>query len=61
MLFEGGAGEPVVSLSGMAVVRDTESQANLERYLSEEILTTMLGPANADHGDAIRHAIWYFS
>ncbi|MDG2002910.1 MAG: pyridoxamine 5'-phosphate oxidase family protein [Novosphingobium sp.] len=61
MLFEGGASEPVVSISGMAAVRDTDLQANLERYLSEEILTTMLDPASTDYAEVTRHAIWYFT
>jgi len=61
MLFEGGADDPVVSVAGMAAVRDSDFQANLERYLSEEILTTMLDPANTDYASVTRHAIWYFT
>lgn len=61
MLFEGGPDEPVVSVSGLAAVRDSDFQANLERYLSEEILTTMLDPAKNDYVGVTRHAIWYFT
>lgn len=61
MLFEGGADEPVVLISGYGAVRDSDFQANLERYLAEEILTTMLDPANVDYATVTRHAIWYFT
>jgi len=61
MLFEGGASDPVVSVGGMSAVRDSDLQANLERYLSEEILTTMLDPANTDYAGVTRHALWYFT
>jgi hypothetical protein len=61
MLFEGRADEPVVSISGIAAVKDSDLQANLERYLSEEILTTMLDPASTDYTSVTRHAIWYFT
>jgi hypothetical protein len=61
MLFEGGADDPVVSIGGFAAVRDTDLQANLERYLREEILTTMLDPATTDYASVTRHALWYFT
>lgn len=61
MLFEGTADEPVVSIAGMAAVRDRDFQANLERYLSEEILTSMLNPENVDYASVTSEAIWYFT
>lgn len=61
MLFEGGPNDPVVLISGIGAVRDRNFQANLERYLSEEILTTMLDPAKTDYASVTRHAIWYFT
>src|SRR5690606_10378706 len=61
LLFAGGEDEPVVSISGMAAVRDSDFQANLERYLSEEILTAMLNPESVDYQEVTRHAIWYFT
>ncbi len=61
MLFEGGAGEPVVLLSGMAAVRDRDLQGNLERYLAEEILTPSISPDLVDYETVTRPAIWYFT
>lgn len=61
MLFEGGQDDPVVLISGLAAVKDRDFQANLERYLSEEILTTMLDPAKTDYASVTRQAIWYFT
>jgi hypothetical protein len=61
MLFEGGADEPVVSIGGMAAVRDRDLQANLDRYLAEEILTPAFSPRNVDYAAITRHAIWYFT
>lgn len=61
MLFEGTADEPVVSIAGLAAVRDSDFQANLERYLSEEILTGMLSPKNVDYATVTSKAIHYFT
>jgi hypothetical protein len=61
MLFEGSAEEPVVLISGMAAVRDRDMQANLDRYLAEEILTPAINPDTVDWERVTRPAIWYFS
>jgi hypothetical protein len=61
MLFEGGADEPVVSISGMAGVRDRDLQGNLDRYLAEQILTRSLAPELVDYETVTRRAIWYFT
>lgn len=61
MLLEGGADEPVVSIGGYAAVRDRDFQGNCERYLSEQILTTMLDPAKGEYHSHTRHALHYFT
>jgi hypothetical protein len=61
MLFEGARGEPVVSISALGEVRDRDFQANLERYLSEQILTPAISPAVVDYPSLTYQAIWYFT
>lgn len=61
LLFEGGPDEPVVSMAGMAAVRDTDFQANLERYLAEQILAPYMNPKLVDYESITRHALWYFT
>jgi len=61
MLFEGSPDGPVVSIAGIAAVRDSDFQKNLERYLAEEILTAMLNPEHVDYESVTRKAIWYFT
>jgi hypothetical protein len=61
MLFEGGPDDPVVSISAMGAVRDRDFQANLERYLAEEILTPAISPQVVDYQALTRQAIWYFT
>jgi hypothetical protein len=57
MLLEGNPGEPVVSIAGMAAVRDADLQANAMRYLSEAGSTL---PHNPDWLLA-RQAVWYWT
>lgn len=61
MLFEGGPDDPVVSISALGAVRDRDFQANLERYLAEEILTPAISPQVVDYQALTRNAIWYFT
>lgn len=61
LLFEGRSYQPVVSIAGMATVRDSDFQSNLDRYLAEEILAPYLNPTLVDYGSVTRHAIWYFT
>lgn len=61
MLFEGSIDDPVVSIAGMAAVRDSDFQANLDRYLSEVILASLFNPQRVDYESVTRKAIWYFT
>jgi hypothetical protein len=61
LLFEGAADQPVVSVAGIAAVYDSDLQANLERYLAEQILAPYLNPKLVDYESVTRHAIWYFT
>ncbi len=57
MLIEGGPDEPVVSIAGMAAVRDADLQANVERYLSEAGYTLAHNP----DWELAQKAVWYWS
>jgi hypothetical protein len=61
LLFEGGPNRPVVSISGMAAVRDADLQANMDRYLAEGILIPFMTPSAVDYESITRHAVWYFT
>lgn len=58
LLFEGALpGEPVVAIAGVAAVRDTDLQANLDLYTAE---TSRFGDPSVRW--SIRHkAIWYWA
>lgn len=58
MLLQGGENEPVVSVAGMAAVRDSDIQANALRYISE---TGSYSAAVAYDWSIAHQAVWYWS
>jgi hypothetical protein len=57
LYLEGGPDDPVVSIAGMAAVRDADLQGNVNRYLAEASYTLPHAP---DWSHA-RKAIWYWT
>lgn len=57
LLLKGAADDPVISIAGMAAVRDSDLQSNVNRYVAEACYTL---PHDPDWAVA-REAIWYWT
>jgi hypothetical protein len=57
LLIEGGPNEPVISIAGLAAVRDADIQANLDRYVAET--ASLLPPGGT--WEAMRRATFYWA
>jgi hypothetical protein len=60
LLLEGTPGQPVVSIRGMAAVRDADLGANAIRYLSETGYEGVAAAANLSWNEA-KQAVWYWT
>jgi hypothetical protein len=58
LLIEGGKDEPVVSIAGMAAVRDGDIEGNAIRYISE---VGHYGPSLMQPWEVGHKAVWYWS
>jgi len=57
LLIAGSKDEPIVSIAGMAAVKDADLQANAMRYIQE----TSFSRPNNPPWELARHAVWYWT
>lgn len=61
LLVQGKPGQPVVSIAGEAAVRDSDLQANLERYMRETLFSPNSDPAINDWRTIRETMLYYFT
>jgi hypothetical protein len=59
LLLERAPGDPVISVAGMAAVRDANLQANMERSIAETVLAPYV--MAHDYQAVVRQAVFYFT
>jgi hypothetical protein len=59
LLFERTPDQPVISVSGIAAVRDSDLQANMNRSIAETVLAPYI--TGSDYQTVVRQAVFYFT
>ena len=61
LLIEGPPGTPVVSIAAIAAVRDSDFQANADRYIAETAAYLHLSGGYGNSWSVMRNAVWYWT
>jgi hypothetical protein len=59
LLMELGPNDPVISVAGLAAVRDADLQGNMDRSIAETVLAPYV--AGQDYQSVVRQAVFYFT